>query len=265
MFSENYWKLFDRNLGIITGEQQQLLQDSCVSVFGLGGIGGVIAEILVRTGIGNIKIIDNDKFDVTNANRQVFAFKQTFGKMKTDISEDFLKSINPDINLFKYTEVTTSNVEEILRGSKVALLAIDSAKPCLLISRQARVMNIPLVEGWAIPFGNVRTFTSSTPSLEECYQFSTIGKDIDSLSQDELIGLKLQMLSELKKIPGIEQFYSQNAVDRIMQGQIPSFAPIVWLTSVLMALEAIKIILNLGGVTYAPGFALYNPFENKVI
>ncbi len=265
MFTENYWKLFDRNLGVVTGEQQQILQDTCVTVLGLGGIGGVIAEILVRSGIGNIKIVDNDKFDVTNANRQIFAFKQTFGKMKTDISEEFLKSINPEINLFKFTEVTSSNVEEILRGSKVALLAIDSAKPCLLVSRQARIMNIPLVEGWAIPFGNVRTFTNSTPTLEECYQFPTIGKDIDSLSQEELAGLKLHMLAQLKQIPGVEKFYPEFAVDRIMHGQIPSFAPIVWLTSVLMALEAIKVILNLGGVTYAPHCALYNPFENKVI
>lgn len=264
MRSEKYKELIDRNIGLINESQQATLKNSTVAVFGLGGLGGVISEILCRSGIGSLKIIDNDRFEPTNLNRQIFCFRDTLRKPKTTVTEKFLKRINPEIKIEKFTEITQDNVRQILKNAAVAVLAIDSAKPCIIISRAARELGIPLVEGWALPLGNVRVLTKNTPSLEEIYNLSTQHKDIDSIPQEEFANLKISMLQSLKKIEGIEEFYPPYAIERIKNGQIPSFAPLVWLTAVLMSLETLKVILNWGKISTAPRFSLYNPFDNTI-
>ncbi len=264
MHSVEYSDLIQRNIGLLTDKQQYLLKNSSVAIFGLGGLGGVIAEIFVRCGICSFKIADNDKFEPTNLNRQIFAFRDTVGKFKTDVTEKFLKRINPEIKVEKFTEISTGNIGQILKGINCAILAVDSAKPCLIICRAAKQINIPVIEGWALPFGNVRVFTGNSPSLEEVYNFPTVGKDIDAISEEEYKNFKLYMLSTLKEIEGVDEFYPTLAVERIKQGKIPSFAPLVWLTAVLMSLETIKVILNLGKISVSPDFALYNPFNNSI-
>lgn len=257
----DYDILINRNIGLISRAQQDVLKNSCVVVFGLGGLGGIIAEILARAGVGRLKILDHDVFDATNLNRQVFCFTDTIGRLKTDVTEEFLKKINPGIVIEKFNDLTTENISRIINSSQAAVLAIDTLKPCLVISRQAKIAGIPLIEGWAIPFGNVRVFTKDTPSLEETYHLPTAGRDLKDISEQEYQQLGFHMLQELKKIPGLEAFYPPEAVERILKGEIPSFAPLVWLTAVLMSLEAIKVLLNWGKITYAPDFALYNPFK----
>lgn len=264
MGSEAYKNMINRNIGLLTESQQETLKNTTIALFGLGGLGGVIGEIFVRSGVGSLKIVDHDKFDPTNLNRQIYSFQDTIGRLKTDVTEEFLKKINPEVKIEKFIEVTTKNINQILKNASVAVLAIDSAKPCLIISRATRKLGIPLVEGWAIPYGNVRVLTKDSPSLEEAYKLPTIGKDIDAISDEDLKNLKLSMLASLKKIEGVEEFYPPAAIEKIAKGQIPSFAPLVWLTAVLMALETLKIILNWGKISVSPLFSLYNPFKNTI-
>ncbi len=260
----NYKQIVDRNIGLLTQNEQEIIRKTHVAVFGVGGLGGVIAEILVRSGITRITIVDKDIFDVTNLNRQIFAFVDTIGKPKTDVTEEFLRRINPELTLIKASEVGQHNIYELLNGISVALLALDDISGCIVISRSARQLNIPLVEGWAIPYGNVRVFTAETPSLEEVYNMPTLGKDIDSLTKEEKQLLNLKMLYELRSLEGIDEYYPDLALQRINQGTITSFAPMVWLTAVLMANEALKIILNKGKIAYAPSYHLYDPYKNII-
>lgn len=264
MWTNEYKELVNRNIGLLTEAQQETLHTSCFAVFGLGGLGGVVAEILARSGIGWLKIIDFDKFEPTNLNRQIFAFRNSLGRFKTDVTEEYLKQINPDIKIEKYLDIAPDNIDIMLKDAKIAVLAIDTVKPCVILSRAAKQHDIPLVEGWAIPFGNVRVFTKDTPGLEEVYGLPTAGRELSMIAEDEFKGLKLYVLSTLKKIDGVEAYYPQPAIDRIMKGEITSFAPIVWLTAVLMSLEAIKVVLKLGKIAYSPNFALYNPFKQEI-
>jgi molybdopterin-synthase adenylyltransferase len=264
MWSDSYRLMTDRNIGLLTEDQQGLLKNATVALFGLGGLGGVIGEILVRSGVGAITIVDNDKFEPTNLNRQVFAFQETIGRWKTDATEDFFRKISQEITIEKYKEITTSNVEAILEKAQVAVLAIDTIEPCVIISRAARKLGIPLVEGWAIPYGNTRVFTKDTPTLEEVYGLPTLGKELNAITKEDYDKIRLMMLESLTKIEGVERFYPPLALARIARGETPSFAPIVWLTAVLMALETIKILLQWGSILPAPLFALYNPFDNTI-
>jgi molybdopterin/thiamine biosynthesis adenylyltransferase len=261
MPTDPYTQLTDRNIGLLTDAQQQALKDSSVAVFGVGGLGGVIAEILARAGVGTLKIADNDRFDPTNLNRQIFAFRDTIGRSKVAVTEKFLKKINPGLKVEIYNIIAEENIDRILSRVSVALLAVDTTRPCLIISRACRRLGIPLVEGWAIPFGNVRVFTKNTPSLEETYGFPTAGKAIKDIREEDMEKMRLEMLETLTRFEGLKDFYPPLAIERIKAGRIPSFAPLVWLTAVLMSLEAVKALLGWGTLAAAPRFALYDPFK----
>ena len=79
------------------------LQQSRVAVFGIGGVGGDVAEAMVRTGLGAIDIIDNDTVSVTNLNRQIIATHDTVGMQKVDVMEQRLHAIHPDVKIKKHT------------------------------------------------------------------------------------------------------------------------------------------------------------------
>lgn len=84
-----------------------------VIVFGVGGVGGNTAEMLVRSGISNLTIVDFDKVDVTNINRQLVALHSTIGSLKVDVLKERLMDINPNLNLKVYADkLTVDNIEK---------------------------------------------------------------------------------------------------------------------------------------------------------
>jgi molybdopterin/thiamine biosynthesis adenylyltransferase len=262
--SYNYYDLFSRNLGLITQEQQEKLKNSKVCVFGAGGIGGTAFEILIRSGIGSFAIVDKDYFEASNINRQIFCFTDTIGKDKVEAAKDFGLRINPYADIETYKKIDEENIDKLISGADVILLAIDELEPCIIISRAARKQNIPIVEGWAIPFGNVRVFDSTTPELEEVYNLPTKGKPLSKFSKDQIDEFGREVLYSLGDIEGIIDYYSADVIERIESGKIPSFAPMVWLTSVFMAAEVLKILLNMGKIASGRDFCLYDPFLHKI-
>lgn len=86
----------DRTISLIGEDKAEKLNKARVAVFGIGGVGGYAAEALARAGIGTIDIIDNDKVDVTNINRQIIALNSTLGASKVEIMEKRIKDINPE-------------------------------------------------------------------------------------------------------------------------------------------------------------------------
>jgi molybdopterin/thiamine biosynthesis adenylyltransferase len=260
-----YEELTDRNTGIITKEQQKKLKDSCVAVFGVGGLGGIIAEIICRSGVGHIKIIEPDSFDSSNLNRHVFCFKSTIGKKKIDVAEEYLKNIYSEIKIDKYLSEDAGNIDEILQNVDAVVLAVDKVRACILVSREAKKRGIPLIEGWALPYGNVRVFTKDTIGLEEAYNLPSIGKELDTLNKEDFAKMDLMMLENISQFQGITSFYTPEAQERIfIERKNPSFAPWVWLTSVLMSLETIKAVLGTEKLSLAPAFALYDPILHKI-
>lgn len=266
MCPDFYQSLTNRNFGLLTEDQQNKLKNTTVAVCGLGGLGGVIAEILARSGIESLKILDHDTFDISNLNRQIFCFTDTIGQYKTEVTESFLKKINPDIRIEKLRKLTEDNVNSFLQGADVVALALDSLTPILILSRAAYRLKIPLVEGWAVAFGNARVFTEQTPTLEEAYGLPTIGREIGSISENEARQLMMHQILSLQKIPGLAQFYPAAAQERLVEkGEGTTFAPMVWLTCVMMSLEIIKVLLGWGKPALAPQFAVYDPFALQMV
>ena len=89
---------------LLIGSKIDNLKKSKIIIFGLGGVGGYVAEMLVRSGIENISIVDFDKVDITNKNRQIIAINSTIGKFKTDALKDRLLDINENCKILAINE-----------------------------------------------------------------------------------------------------------------------------------------------------------------
>lgn len=265
MWSEHYLQQVNRNIGLLTEAEQEKLRCSCVAVCGVGGLGGIIAEILARVGVGSMVLLDHGTFEPSNLNRQIFSFDNTDGRYKTDVTEEFLRRINPEIRLRKYLQVSPENVDEFLEGVDVIALTVDDIRAILTLSRAARGKKMPLVEGWAMAYGNVRVFTDATPTLEEVYRLPTVGREVASLTDAECRELMIFSLMHMQKIEGLRDYYSEATLQRMMtKGEGTTLAPMVWLTSVLMANEVFKVILGWGDLALAPELRFYDAIKHRI-
>lgn len=94
--------MFDRVISLIGSDKFEKINNSCVMVVGLGGVGGYSVECLVRSGIGKIILIDYDKIDVSNLNRQIITNSSNISNYKTSEWEKRIKDINPDCEVIIY-------------------------------------------------------------------------------------------------------------------------------------------------------------------
>ena len=133
---------------MIKEEGIERLQSANILIVGLGGVGSFAAEFLVRSGIGNLTIVDGDTVDITNINRQLPALNSTIGKNKTDVVAERILDINPKINLKKINEfLEPERMEEILTQEKFdyVLDCIDSLSPKLALIITCKRKKIKLV------------------------------------------------------------------------------------------------------------------------
>ena len=133
---------------LVKEEGIERLQNANILIVGLGGVGSFAAEFLVRSGIGNLTIVDGDIVDITNINRQLPALNSTIGKNKTDVVAERILDINPKINLKKINEfLEPEQMEEILTQEKFdyVLDCIDSLSPKLALIITCKRKKIKLV------------------------------------------------------------------------------------------------------------------------
>lgn len=91
----------DRTTLLIGEEGIEKLKKSHICIFGIGGVGGAVAEALARSGVGKLTLVDADTVDITNVNRQILTTVYNVGKDKVDAGEERLLSINPDLEITK--------------------------------------------------------------------------------------------------------------------------------------------------------------------
>lgn len=94
---------------MLSNQQLDNLLTKKIIVFGVGGVGGAVVEMLVRSGIFNLTIVDFDKIDLTNINRQIIATTSNIGKLKVDAFKDRLLDINPNLKLTTISKPLTED------------------------------------------------------------------------------------------------------------------------------------------------------------
>ena len=140
--------MFQRTELLIGKENLNKLQHSHVIVFGVGGVGGFAIEALVRSGIGEISIVDFDTVDLTNLNRQIIATQDSIGKLKTSVMRDRLLSINPNVIVHEFPEkFSMENSDLFFKDKKYDYIvdAIDLVTSKLALAEIAKKLSIPII------------------------------------------------------------------------------------------------------------------------
>lgn len=121
---------FSRTELLIGKHGIEKLQKAKVAIFGIGGVGSYTVEGLARAGVGHLVIVDYDKYDITNINRQLGATHSTIGKYKVDVMKERVLDINPNIKIEAYRPDEIENGETSLVDSSFTYVvdAIDTMK-----------------------------------------------------------------------------------------------------------------------------------------
>lgn len=138
---------------------QKKIMDSRVLIIGTGGLGSPVALYLTAAGVGTIGLVDSDKVDISNLQRQIIHSTPDIRKPKVESAAEKMKNLNPDVNIIKYnTYFDRSNAVDIISGFDIIIDATDNSESKFFINDICVKCRKPLIHGAINQFsGNVMT------------------------------------------------------------------------------------------------------------
>lgn len=131
---------------LIGQEGIAMLKSKSVILVGVGGVGGYVATMLTRAGVGKIKLVDFDRVSPSNINRQVVANVDTIGRSKVEVLREMLLKINPELQCEIVDEkLTAENVERIITPCHMCIDAIDSVADKVALIIYCKKHNIDII------------------------------------------------------------------------------------------------------------------------
>ncbi|MFO7245792.1 MAG: ubiquitin-like small modifier protein 1 [Thermaerobacter sp.] len=190
--------------------QRRLLQ-SRVLVVGAGGLGSPAAVYLAAAGVGTIGIVDADRVDLTNLQRQIMHFTHDVGRFKTQSARRHLEDLNPDVNVIEHrTMLTSANALEIIRDYDVVVNGSDNFPTRYLVNDACVMLGKPLVDASILKFeGQMTVFTPETGCYRCLYPSPPPPGMVPSCAQAGILGAlaghmgTLQALEAIKLLLGI--------------------------------------------------------------
>ncbi len=187
---------FSRTELLFGKEAMEKLKNSRVAVFGIGGVGGYTVEALVRSGLGTVDIIDDDKVCLTNINRQIYATRKTIGKYKVDVAEKRILEINPNAKVNKFKTFYMPDTADMFDFSDYDYVvdAIDTVKGKIELAVNAQKTSTPIISSMGA--GN---------------KLDPTGFEVTDIYKTSVCPLARVMRYELKKrnIPHLKVVYSK--------------------------------------------------------
>ncbi|WP_038041313.1 ThiF family adenylyltransferase [Thermodesulfobacterium hveragerdense] len=185
-------------------EEQERLKKTKVLVAGCGGLGGYVVEMLARLGIGWITVVDDEAFEETNLNRQLFSTVNTLGKKKALVAKERILEVNPDVVVNPIlTRIEEKNAKEVVAGHEVVVDALDSIPHRILLEKVCEELKIPLIHGaiagW---YGQVTTVLPGDRTLSIVYKHHKEGieKELGTPSFSPAVVAGIQVCEVLKII-----------------------------------------------------------------
>ena len=228
---EEQWK--SRTELLIGKDNIQKLANSKVIVYGIGGVGSFVVEGLVRAGVENIILVDNDVITPSNLNRQIHATISNIGKLKVDCMKERILSINPKVNVETYIPQDIEEGEETRIDNTVDYVvdAVDTITTKLKLIQRAKEEQIPIISC----MGTGNKLDSTKFEIADIYKTS-------------VCPLAKVMRKELKKrgIQDLKVLYSkEEPIKHDIESRTPasiSFVPSV--AGMIIAGEVIKDIIR---------------------
>ena len=138
---------FSRTELLFGREAMDKLAGARVAVFGIGGVGGYVCEALVRSGVGALELVDDDKVCLTNLNRQIIATRKTVGKYKTEVMKERILEINPQAEVVTHQCFFLPETADQFDFSKYDYVvdAVDTVTAKIQIIMQAKEAGVPVI------------------------------------------------------------------------------------------------------------------------
>ena len=137
---------FSRTELLIGKDGIERLHKAKVAIFGIGGVGSFTVEGLVRAGVENFILVDDDKICLTNLNRQIIATRKTVGKYKVDVAKERILEINPNANVETIQEFFMPDSKEILDETVDYIVdCVDTVTAKIELVMRANKLNIPII------------------------------------------------------------------------------------------------------------------------
>ena len=142
---EEYWN--SRTELLIGKENIEKISKSKIIIYGIGGVGSYVVEGLVRAGVENIVLVDNDVISPSNLNRQIHATISNIGKLKVECMKERILSINPKAKVETYVPQNMEIEEELLIDNTINYVvdSVDTVSTKLKLIQRAKEQNVPII------------------------------------------------------------------------------------------------------------------------
>lgn len=226
---------FARTELLLGKEAMKRLADARIAIFGIGGVGGYVAEALARSGVGALELIDNDTVTETNLNRQIIALHSTLGRYKVDVMKERLLDINPELEVAAHRIFYLPETAQQLDFSRYDYVvdAIDTVTGKIEIIVRAKAVGIPVI--------------SSMGAGNKLHPEEFL---VEEISKTSVCPLAKVMRKELKKrgITGVKVVYSRE--EALKPQGVPRGLPgsIAFVPSAAGLVLAGEVIRDIAGV-----------------
>ena len=137
---------YARNAHSLSSEDQRLLLTRECCIVGAGGLGGTVAEVLARIGVGRLHLIDGDRFEAHNLNRQRFAHTENLGRPKVKEAREAITRINPTVSVTASAVfLSAENAQALIGDADVVIDCLDRLDSRLVLQAACRIRQVPLV------------------------------------------------------------------------------------------------------------------------
>jgi len=202
----------------ISGQQQ--LQAARVVIFGLGGLGSPVSLYLAAAGIGEIHLVDFDRVDSTNLQRQIVHQNSSEGCFKVDSARERLLALNPHIRIITHAAKLNDDQLLVLIRDKQALIdCSDNFAARYQTNRVSRKAGVPLISGAAIQFqGQVSVFnTGKSSPCYHCLYPDNGHEDTQNCAENGVLGPLLGVIGSLQAIETIKLI---TGLGKLLDGQV---------------------------------------------
>ncbi len=209
-------------------EGQKKLKNSKVFIAGAGGLGSPISIYLSVAGIGHLTIVDKDKIELSNLNRQILHWNKDINKAKAISAKEKLKLINPDIEIETIsTEIKEDNVLDLIRDSTLILDAMDNFLTRFVLNRASLELKIPFIHGgvWGLE-GRITTIIPYKTACLRCFTRHIPPKEVFPVIgvTPGVIGV-MQATEAIKYITGFGKLLENRLL--IFDGELMNFHEII--------------------------------------
>lgn len=221
--------MYDRLNLLLGTDSLEKLHKANILLLGVGGVGSFCFEVLIRSGIKNITIIDFDIYEESNLNRQLHSNKENIGRKKVEVLKDYARKINSDIKVDAIDAFLDENYDIDIKKYDYIIDAVDSIKAKKYFITLADKYNIPLISSMGIA-GKLDSQKLEVTTLDKTYNDPLAKKLRNSLNKEEL------------KHPVKVVFSSE--VPKTSKESLPSYIVVTAYAGILLADTVIKDLIK---------------------